>query len=225
MGRKRQDRTMAEWLNHGGILLNMMGKKHKLYKTTDATLSKLTSEHDDDNKQEATDLLNSYKDLLGNNWLEWVKKITQKPKDRNRSKFHIKNDIYDGILSFIGLNKETKKIRKISDKKVFTTLFQHFNSFGVNNTDEMYNLIDELNKFGSATPELHSKNAFTDKSKDYQGETNKIIHAILGELKINKINNFEELKDVNELLSDENKKLKRRIRELELELEPPLDID
>jgi hypothetical protein len=237
MGRKRQDRTKEEWSNHGIILLDMMSKKHKLFKKIDAALSKLQNDSDEINKQEITKSLNSHKDILGGIWLKWVKKISQKPKDENRTKFYIKNNTYNEILSFVGLDEETKKIRKISDKKVFATLFQHFNSFGVNNTDEMYNLIDELNKFGSSTSELHSKDSLTDKNKGYQGKTNKIIHAILAELKRQRITNYEklislrsdtkrELRDsVYKSLSEENKVLKQKVRQLEDELHPPLDLD
>ncbi|QVK24144.1 hypothetical protein KHX94_06020 [Shewanella dokdonensis] len=71
--------------------------------------------------------------------------------------------------------------------------------------------------------------------KGYQGETNKIIHAILEELKRNKINNFEklknirstvnkELKEVNEFLTSENDKLKSKIRKLEMKHKSTLDI-
>lgn len=245
MGQKRKDRTMEEWMSHGNKLLTMMGSEHKLYREIDSLLSKLMSKNKDINKQALILSLNSHKYELDYLWRKWTQKIKQELKDANRTKFYIDKKIYNDILGFIGFGNINSKLEdnekwgeknKISDNKIFKTLFYHISSFGVGNVKEMYDLIDELNKFGSASSERYSKDALTSESKGYKGETGKIIYAIIEELKRNRITNFEKLKkirsnvnrelnDTNKLLSDENEKLKRRIRELELELEPPLDID
>ncbi|WP_212601759.1 hypothetical protein [Shewanella sp. M16] len=236
MGRDRRDRTMEEWINDGDELLKKMGEKHKLYKKVSALLSDLNSNKDDAEKHEIIDALNLEKDKLGEAWLKWTKSIKQKAKDKKRHKFYISEKTYDDILSFIGLKNEDSKFKKhdkggkkneTSDNKIFKILFDHISSFGVSDVKEMYTLIDELNKFGSASSERYSKDALTSESKGYKGETGKVIHAIIEELKRNKITNFEKLKKIrstvnrelsedNKQLLDENEKLKRRIRELEL---------
>jgi hypothetical protein len=211
MGRKRQDRTIEEWTEHGGILLDIIGKKHKLYKTIKTTRSTLINESDETIKQELIKKLNSHKDNLGEHWLTWTKKIKQKPKDENRSKFYIEKNAYDGILRFIGLSKKTKKLKEISDNQVFKTLFEYLNAFEVNNVGEMHDLIDELNKFNSATSDRYSKDKLSE-IKVYHGITNNIIHAILSELKRNKISNFEKLISIKKDIKNE------KIDELEIEI-------
>ena len=51
MGRKRQDRTINEWIEHGKILLDIIGKKHSLYKNIEETLSTLINQLNKEIKQ------------------------------------------------------------------------------------------------------------------------------------------------------------------------------
>ncbi|MFB2734157.1 hypothetical protein [Shewanella mangrovisoli] len=91
MGRDRQDRTTEEWETFGHHLLEMMGKKHKLYKEIAGLITKLTFPEDDINKLEITHTLNSQKYELKDHWRKWTQKIKQIPKDAERTKFYIKN--------------------------------------------------------------------------------------------------------------------------------------
>lgn len=235
MGRKRKERTIEEWTVHGEDLLKIIGKKHKLYKNIEDTISKLISESKTDTKQELTNTLNSHKENLGKHWLAWTKKIKQKPKDENRTKFYIKNNTYNKILEFLELTKETKKQRKISDNDVFNRIFKLLHSFGIHNESEMMSILDELDTFKSSTSERNSKDKLTNKDDGYQGQTSKIIHAILKELDEHKISSFEKLRKIrstvnnklktdNESLIKENNELKAKIRELEIKIKPPLDL-
>lgn len=235
MGRDRKDRTTEEWATFGHHLLDMMGKKHKLYKEIAGLITKLTVPADDINKSAVTHTLNSHKEDLKDIWRKWTQKIKQTPKDKQRTKFYIKISTYENILKFIGLTQSDRKTKNTSDNRIFEILLTHLNSYGVNNTKEMYDLKEELKKYGSATSERYSKDELTSEDKGYQGETNKIIHAILEELKKNKISNFEklrtirsainkDLKEENELLIKENNELKAKVRELEIKIKPPLDI-
>lgn len=220
MGRKRQDRTIEEWTVYGENLLNIIGKKHKLYKNIETTISKLIRESKNTTKQELTNTLNSHKGNLGNHWLTWTKKIKQKPKDENRSKFYIENSTYNKILGFIELNKETKKQRNISDNEVFNRIFKLLYSFGIHNESEMKSILNELDKFSSSTSERNSKDTLTDKDDGYQGQTSKIIHAILKELGDRKISSFEKLKSINKYVrSEEVNKLKSEIESLKNKIE------
>jgi hypothetical protein len=235
MGKHRKDRTAEEWTIYGNDLLTMMGKKHKLYKEIDGLLIKLKDHKNSISKPTVLHALNSNKNELKDIWRKWTQKIKQTSKDAERTKFYIKDSTFENILKLIGITPEEKKIKEISDNKVFKILIENINSYGINNTKEMYDLMDELKRYDTATSERYSKDNLTDEKKGYQGETNKIIHAILGELKRNKINNFEklknirstvnkELKEVNEFLTSENDKLKSKIHELEIKLKQTSDI-
>jgi polyhydroxyalkanoate synthesis regulator phasin len=226
VGRKRQDRTVEEWTVYGENLLNIISKKHKLYKNIEKTISKLISETKNKTKQELTNQLNLYKDDLGKHWLKWTKKIKQKPKDENRSKFYIENNTYNKILSFTELTKETKKQRNISDNDVFNRIFKLLHSLGIHNESEMKLILAELEKFKSGISERNSKDKLTDKNVGYQGKTSKIIHAILKELGDKQISSFEKLqsikkhvrnKEINKL-EGEIESLKNKIKILESKL-------
>lgn len=236
MGRDRQDRTTEEWATFGHHLLDMMGKKHKLYNEIAGLITKLTAPADDINKSAVTHTLNSHKEDLKDIWRKWTQKIKQTPKDKQRTKFYIKNSTYEKILKYLGLTPDNKRTKNTSDNRIFETLLTHLDGYGISNTKEMDDLKDELEKYGSATSERYSKDDLTSEDKGYQGETNKIIHAILEELKKNKISNFEklikirstinkDLKEENESLIKENNELKAKVRELEMKIKPKLDID
>ncbi|PZP30320.1 MAG: hypothetical protein DI594_15775 [Shewanella oneidensis] len=227
MGRDRQDRTTEEWATFGHHLLDMMGKKHKLHKEISGLITKLTVPADDINKDEVTHTLNSHKYELKSLWRKWTQKIKQTPKDKERTKFYIKNSTYEKILKYLGLTPDNRKTKNTSDNGIFEILLTHLDGYGISNTKEMYDLKDELKIYGSATSERYSKDDLTSENKGYQGETNKIIHAILEELKKNKISNFEklrkirstinkDLKEENESLIKENNELKAKVRELEI---------
>ena len=250
MGRKRQDRTINEWIEHGKILLDIIGKKHSLYKNIEETLStlinqlskeikqklknqpneknkqELTNQINEKIKQELTNQLNFHKDNLGKHWLIWTKKIKQKSKDENRSKFYIEKNIYDKILRFVGLNKETKKQEEISDNEIFNRIFKLLYSFGIHNESEMKLILDEIERFNSATSERYSKDTLTGEDIGYQGQTSKIIHAILEELKSHKISSFEKLQSIKkhvrnekiDELKSEIESLKNKIKRLESKL-------
>ncbi|MFB2734158.1 hypothetical protein [Shewanella mangrovisoli] len=166
----------------------------------------------------------------------------------------------------------------------------HLNGYGIENTKEMYEIIENLKKYNSTIIEQnYNQNIFeqkrpklsrskvnklkraiskihketktkNDETKDdeiknkietlinvkriiydapnieyYQGENNKVINAILEELKTNNINSLEklrnikeiinnELKDENEILHREIKSLRKKVTELEDKLVPPLDL-
>ncbi|MCU8004139.1 MULTISPECIES: hypothetical protein [Shewanella] len=226
MGRKRQDRTIEEWTFYGENLLNIIGKKHKSYKNIETTISKLISEPKNTTKQELTNTLNLHKDNLGKHWLAWTKKIKQKSKDENRSKFYIENNTYNKILRFIELTKETKKQRNISDNEVFNRIFKLLYSFGVHNESEMKSILNQLDKFNSSTSERNSKDKLTNKDDGYQGQTSKIIHAILKELDDRKISSFGKLQSIKknvrnekiDELKSEIESLKNKIKKLESKL-------
>jgi hypothetical protein len=250
VGRKRKDRTINEWIDHGGILLDIIGKKHSLYKNIEKTIStlinqlneeikqKLKNQQREENKQELinqinekvkqelTNELNFHKDNLGKHWLIWTKKIKQKSKDENRSKFYIKKNTYDKILRFIELDKETKKQEATSDNEIFNRIFKLLYSFGIHNESEMKLILDELERFNSATSERYSKDTLTGEDIGYQGQTSKIIHAILEELKSNKISSFEKLQSIKkhvrnekiDELKSEIESLKNNIKRLESKL-------
>lgn len=226
MGRKRQDRTIEEWTVYGSNLLDIIGKKHRTYYDIETTISRLISETTSKTKQELTNKLNSHKDNLGKHWLRWTKKIKQKPKDENRSKFYIENKTYNKILRFIELDKETKKLLKISDNEVFNRIFKLLYSFGIHNESEMKLILDELEKFKSGILERNSTDTLTDED-GYQGQTSKIIHAILKELGDKQISSFEKLKSIKKYvrnkeinkLEGEIESLKNKIKILEDKLE------
>ncbi|MGI2115411.1 hypothetical protein ACRN9G_17680 [Shewanella frigidimarina] len=228
MGQHRQNRAMSDWINNGESLLRKMRDEHKLYNEIKNLIFQLINNEDDTDREKITEELNSKKYELGEIWIKWVRSISQKTKDKERSNFYVNDKIYDEILNFIGLTRGNKKENKKenSDNKIFETLFIHIKGLGVNNTNEIYSLIEELSKFSSAANDRNSKDLLTNEKKHYQGITGQIIHAILKELKRNRITNFEKLKniratinkdlnDTNEMLSEENKKLNLRIRNLE----------
>lgn len=187
MGRDRQDRTTEEWATFGHHLLDMMGKKHKLYNEIAGLITKLTVPADDINKAAVTHTLNSHKEDLKDIWRKWTQKIKQTPKDKQRTKFYIKNSTYEGILKHIGLTPEDKKTKNISDNKIFDTLLMHLNSYGINNTKEMYDLIEKLEKYKPSTIEINSNQSLFEQEKpkysNYEGKNLKqATNAIQKEL-------------------------------------------
>jgi len=187
MGRDRQDRTTEEWATFGHHLLDMMGKKHKLYNEIAGLIKKLTVPADDINKSAVTHTLNSHKEDLKDIWRKWTQKIKQTPKDKQRTKFYIKNSTYEGILKHIGLTPEDKKIKKISDSKIFDILLMHLNGYGINNTKEMYDLIEKLEKYKLGTIETNSNQSLFEEEKpkhsNYEAkDLTKAINAIQKEL-------------------------------------------
>jgi hypothetical protein len=180
MGKQRKDRTTEEWAMFGHNLLEMMGKKHKLYKEIAGLITKLTVPADNINKLAVTHTLNSHKEDLKDIWRKWTQKIKQTPKDKERTKFYIKNSTYENILKHIGLTPEDKKVKNISDNEIFDILLIHLNSYGINNTKEMYDLIEKLEKYKPATIERNSsKNLFEqEKPKHSDYEAKKLKEAI-----------------------------------------------
>ncbi|QQK58788.1 hypothetical protein FJD32_004230 [Shewanella sp. LC6] len=153
MGRDRQDRTTEEWATFGHHLLDMIGKKHKLYKEIARLITKLTVQEDDINKAAVTHTLNNHKYELKDHWRKWTQKIKQTPKDAERTKFYIKKSTFENILNFICLSPEIKLKKGISDEAIFDTLFMHLNSYGIENTKEMYEIIENLKKYKPTTIE------------------------------------------------------------------------
>lgn len=180
MGRNRQGRTTEEWATFGHHLLDMMGKKHKLYNEIAGLITKLTVPADDINKSAVTHTLNSHKEDLKDIWRKWTQKIKQTPKDKQRTKFYIKNSTYEGILKHIGLTPEDKKTKNISDNKIFDTLLMHLNGYGINNTKEMYDIIEKLEKYKPGKIETNSNQSLfkEEKPKHSNYETKNLTKAI-----------------------------------------------
>ncbi|MEE1980248.1 hypothetical protein [Shewanella xiamenensis] len=191
MGRGRQNRTREEWATFGHHLLDMLGKKHKLYNEIAGLITKLTAPADDINKVAVTHTLNSHKYELKDHWRKWTQKIKQTPKDKQRTKFYIKNSTYEGILKHIGLTPEDKKTKNISDSNIFDTLLIHLNGYGINNTKEMYDLIEKLEKYKPAKIETNSnKSLFEQENQKHSNYEEKnltqAIKDIHEELETNK---------------------------------------
>ncbi|MXR67714.1 hypothetical protein GNT65_03385 [Shewanella sp. JBTF-M18] len=185
---------------------------------------------------ETLNILNSYKNELGEDWVKWRKKFTQKDQDEKRTDFYIDDEIYDKILHFLNLSRNSKKEKNISDNEIFKRLFKALSTLGLHNITETENLLDELEKFSSATSNRHSTDSLFDEEKRYQGESSKIIHSILTELKKKKITNFEKLVNIrnfarnNEIenlehqiiqLKKDKEELEHQVTKLKKEIEAP----
>lgn len=153
MGQHRKDRTTEEWTAYGHLLLQIIGKRHKLYKEIEPLINKLNENKLNINECQITESLNSHKYELKDHWRKWTQKIKQIPKDAGRTKFYIKKSTFENILNFICLSPELKLKKGISDEAVFDTLFIHLNGYGIENTKEMYEIIENLKKYKSTTIE------------------------------------------------------------------------
>lgn len=235
MGRDRQDRTTEEWATFGHHLLDMMGKKHKLYKEISGLITKLTVPADDINKDAVTHTLNSHKYELKSLWRKWTQKIKQTPKDKERTKFYIKKSTFENILNFTCLSPELKLKKGISDEAVFEILFTNLKNLGIKNTNDIIKLNNKLIKYAGATSDRFSKDNLTSEIKDDQDKNNIIIHAILNTLKGKGITTFEKLRNIkniiknkeiselerdNEILKSKIKALMKKVTELQDKLEP-----
>lgn len=153
MGQHRKDRTTEEWTAYGHLLLQIIGKRHKLYKEIEPLINKLNENKLNINECQITESLNSHKYELKDHWRKWTQKIKQIPKDAGRTKFYIKKSTFENILNFICLSPELKLKKGLSDEAVFDTLFMHLNSYGIENTKEMYEIIENLKKYKPTTIE------------------------------------------------------------------------
>uniref|UniRef100_E6XKC0 Uncharacterized protein n=1 Tax=Shewanella putrefaciens (strain 200) TaxID=399804 RepID=E6XKC0_SHEP2 len=180
MGQHRKDRTTEEWTAYGHLLLQIIGKRHKLYKEIEPLINKLNENKLNINECQITESLNSHKYELKDHWRKWTQKIKQIPKDAGRTKFYIKKSTFENILNFICLSPELKLKKGLSDEAVFDILLIHLNSYGINNTKEMYDLIEKLEKYKPDTIERNSsKDLFEqEKPKHNDYEVRKLKEAI-----------------------------------------------
>jgi hypothetical protein len=200
MGIKKVDREISYWIEHGEMLSKKI-TNNKIRKEINILLNKLITSTDNTERDDLTRLLNSHKNNLGETWSKWVKSVSQKEKDKSRSKFYVTNEVYTGILDFIGIksihiNNKNKK----SDNDTFKSLLLYLSELGINDIYEMYDILDELNKFKGALSDRYSKDSLTGEKINTDGDNTKIIKSILSELKRNKIANFEKLKSIRSIV-------------------------
>lgn len=222
MGQTRKDRPAEDWLNYGDKLLALLKRNKKLHNDVEGLIQALKESETTEDRDDIASILNEQKYELGKNWTRWVTKITQAKKDKNRARFYLDEVTYKGILTFLSLDTTTKDRKKTSDNNIFKNLLSALNVMGVDNINELYQLLTELDKFNDGLLERNSREKLTD-IKKYQGRTTGIIHAILDELKHKNIRNFEKLKSIRreirnekiDTLVKENQQLHERIEKLE----------
>ncbi|MBU1393667.1 MAG: hypothetical protein KJ856_13880 [Gammaproteobacteria bacterium] len=118
----------------------------------------------------------------------------------------------------------TKK--NISDNNTFKKLLQHLSQLGIKNVSEMYDINRELNKFRGSQSERYSKDSLTDEKDDSESVNTSIIKSILSELKRKNISNFDKLRSISavtsnnpiEPMNDELDKLRLEVKKLEKRL-------
>ncbi|WP_420789098.1 hypothetical protein ACOI2Q_18450 [Shewanella algae] len=236
MNKTRNNRDKNDWLIYGNLLLDLIsgekskskGRNKKHHKQIKELLTHLNNTNGRvESVEKIVNQLNSLKYSLGDDWTYWVKMISKRKKDAERSRFYINDEVYNNLLIFMGENPRSDTAKKTSDNKLFRNLLQALSSLGVNSVSEMYDIIAELDKYKGALSERHSKDTLISDEKSSSGRTKLTISAIIEELKRQKISNFDKLKtlrtdlkrEVRESslieITNENEQLKRRIAELE----------
>lgn len=190
MGASRIDRTEDEWRNNGSKLLKRIRKQRKFYPTISKLLSDLDNENND--PKPIVNELNSYKYKLSNDWIKWVKTITQQQKDKERKKFYVDELVFNKIISF---SQESGHEENIT--KSLSQLLVGINEIGINNVGDVYELMDVIDKFKDATTYENIRSSLLTSNVNTKPTLLFVIKSIVDELKSHNITNFSSLSGIN----------------------------
>ncbi|ABV38846.1 hypothetical protein Ssed_4242 [Shewanella sediminis HAW-EB3] len=198
MGASRIDRGEDDWRNNGEKLLNRIIRRRKLHTPIKNLLIQLGQRNN--NAESIVSELNSYKNVLGEDWIKWVKTITQHDKDKERRKFYVNKSSFDHVIKFSENSNYSGNITKCLEQ-----LFIAINELGINSISDVYNLKETTQPFDDVIIALNNNSSITSTNNNLQPTVSLIIESIITELNKNKIKNFRSLSAIRKKKNEANR--------------------
>lgn len=211
MARPREDRSLLEWQEHGDNLLVRLQGRRILHKKIKSLLDELRDNQKPNNNRQAEALfeLNKFKDELGKDWLLWVRRIGQKPKDKKRSKFYVSKKCHSSLQGFAKVSGYGNDLNRCLEE-----LPNLLARLGINKSAETYDLVESVEPFKDAMKNRNKKMQLHDKTEEDFSAV-KIVSSITKQLSGCGIHNYEDLINLKPKLKkllrlEEYKKLSQR---------------
>lgn len=200
MGKVRVDRTLNEWMEFGPNLLTKIESRKILHKQISQALTELGNAATSKKRRDELLIeLNSTKNKLGNDWILWVRRLSQKKTDQNRKKFYVNESTFNDVMAF---SKDSEYEGNIN--RSIEHLFLAFTSLGLTNISNLYELNDVFAPFKDALKTKANEQTFATNDIDQTYSILTIMQKLTAELKANKIQDFNSIASI-----------KRKIREAE----------